>query len=125
VRTWLEGLPEVVREAGISLSEHGANEMCFRRMDALRVIDAMRRSELPCLGGDEWLVGDGVFRPSYESWYVLRGVGESMEHLAKRSWEDAGRFVRERLRPESCVVFVVGPYQDPKKTTTFTPQSGQ
>lgn len=106
VYDWVADLPEDASGAAVSLRPYSVNASAFPKPAALIVVEHFAGTSRVCLGGDEWMPTGAVLEPSLRNWFVERNDAETADAYARRSWEQARRFV-EGMNEDRFAVFVV------------------
>ncbi len=106
----LETYEQILASKGVSLGKLGLQDVALRRADALRVIQLLRDSLVPILGGDVYLERTGGIDVGYANWHVDRQNGEDPDEFVTRSCIRAERYVAEfpqRVDEKPLFVLVV------------------
>ena len=95
-----------------SLEEIGINNSAFPFQQAILLVDALRQSNVPILGGDVYLKLGSSIEPSYDNWYCDKIEDERDSDFLRRSCDVAETFIKEYKRKniikEPLFAFVIG-----------------
>ena len=57
------------KNEALSLSVIGINEYAWNYDSIVEMIPLLRETRLPILGGDVYIIKNGIAKPTYDSWY--------------------------------------------------------
>ena len=107
---------KIATEANISkyfsLEEIGIDNYAFPYQQAILLVDALRQSNVPILGGDVYLKLGSSIESSYDNWYCDKKEDEQDSVFVNRSCDVAETFIKEYKRKnaikEPLFAFVIG-----------------
>ena len=107
---------KIATEANISkyfsLEEIGIDNYAFPYQQAILLVDALRQSNVPILGGDVYLKLGYSIEISYDNWYCDKKENERDGVFVNRSCDVAETFIKEYKRKnnvkEPLFAFVIG-----------------
>ena len=107
---------KIATEANISkyfsLEEKGIDNYAFSYQQAILLVDALRQSNVPILGGDVSLKLGSSIEPSYDNWYCDKIEDERDSDFLRRSCDVAETFIKEykknNIIKEPLFAFVIG-----------------
>ena len=107
---------KIATEANISkyfsLEEIGIDNYAFPYQQAILLVDALRQSNVPILGGDVYLKLGSSIESSYDNWYCDKIEDERDSVFVKRSCDVAETFIKEYKRrniiKDPLFAFVLG-----------------
>ena len=107
---------KIATEANISkyfsLEEIGINNFAFLYQQAILLVDVLRQSNVPILGGDVYLRLESSIEISYDNWYCDKKEDERDSVFVNRSCDVAETFIKEYKRKnaikEPLFAFVIG-----------------
>jgi hypothetical protein len=93
-----------------SLEEIGIDNCAFPYEQAIMLVDMLRQSCVPILGGDVYLKIGSTIEITYDNWYCDKSVNESDGDFLKRSCDEAKCFISsytEQKNAETLFSFVL------------------
>lgn len=84
--------PKELLSVGHSLEIVGVSEMAWKHKDALSVIYFLVNGGYAILGGDVYLISNGGFDSTYDSWYINKSTSKS---FVKQSGEKAIEYITQ------------------------------
>ena len=95
-----------------SLEEIGIDNCAFPYEQAIMLVDMLRQSCVPILGGDVYLRLESSIEISYDNWYCDKKEDERDSVFVNRSCDVAETFIKEYKRKnaikEPLFAFVIG-----------------
>ena len=95
-----------------SLEEIGIDNCAFPYEQAIMLVDMLRQSCVPILGGDVYLRLESSIEISYDNWYCDKKEDEQDSVFVNRSCDVAETFIKEYKRKnaikEPLFAFVIG-----------------
>jgi hypothetical protein len=79
---------------GIPLRELGIRDIALELDDALRAIDFLRKSSVPILGGDVYLLRGNNVELAYSNWHSDPKPGEDHARYLDRSWTTTEEYIK-------------------------------
>jgi len=81
-------------DGGYSLENIGVNGIAYPKIDALKIAHDYFVSGMPILGGDVYVLKNGLLERTYDNWYYNQGADESAPEYIKNSYERTDKFIR-------------------------------
>jgi Immunity protein 40 len=105
---WSHAIDRVL-SIGISLQDIGIRNWALDREHARDAVSLLAEMGVPILGGDVYVLCDGVPESTYDNWYCDRAPLESESEYLLRSKECALRYIGDYLQSSPDVLFAVVP----------------
>lgn len=76
-----------------SLESSGVNGIAYPKNEAIKIADCYLQSNTPILGGDVYILENGIIKPNYDSWYCDRNDSETLSAYATRSYKETIEYI--------------------------------
>jgi hypothetical protein len=79
-------LGDKIKDA-IPLYSFGINEMAWDFDNVIEIISLLRTENIPILGGDVYLINDGIVKATFDSWYFDNIINLDCEYSYEKTIE--------------------------------------
>jgi hypothetical protein len=85
----------------------GVNEWAFKRMDALDLVEIMKKFNMAILGGDVIRESNGKFEYAKDNWSNNRNIDESTDEFIKRSLQLSENYIKNYSEKQGWLYYYV------------------
>ena len=99
----LNDYQKLMDERGHDLRKVGVTEIGLSREDALQAVSHLRNAKVPILGGDVWLLQNGRFESTGDSWHLKTNASGARS----TSWDQAADYISSYPRPAAGIALFI------------------
>lgn len=82
----------------------GINNWALDRKQALDALDEFEKQGIAVLGGDVYIITDGIPESNYDNWYCDQNDKESFREFACRSIANAREYIKNYKHPNNQLI---------------------
>jgi hypothetical protein len=85
--TLFRHLPSAIVKTALSLENIGVDEYAWDWQDSIKIIETLTgpANKIPILGGDVYVLANGQFKHTGDSWFIEKAVSESSDVFLDRT----------------------------------------
>jgi hypothetical protein len=107
--TWSHKIDEILN-IGYPLKLIGIKNWALSKKDAINAIKELADLQVPIVGGDVYIMENGVLQHNYDSWYCNPIIDELSDDFLARSINKAKTFIEQyNIEKDNLIYFALVP----------------